>query len=192
MEIDHELLETYKSVVGLQEDEKVLCCVTITTWQKKKKIKGILIATEFQMFLLEKVKGKASIIIQMFWNSLTKIEHLDMSTFEVTGQNGSVKVCHQAMQYFMKIIVGHLGNVLTPSEMPKLEGALCARLAPAETEHSKEAFINRFRFLLRLTNQSENPDFIKVLNKIIGKVRELDIPSLPGSDRYVDILLQSM
>ena len=137
MEIDPDVLQSYKSIIGLQDDDQVLLCSRVTNVHRHKKVKGIVIATNSCFFVLERTRSlakKADIVGQFFWNNITSIEMLDDTTVQFTTQTGSYKVHHRATKYFMTIILNHIKSILAPHEMPSFIrcAEIISQTAPAK------------------------------------------------------------
>ncbi|KAH0795660.1 Leucine Rich Repeat family protein [Histomonas meleagridis] len=195
MEIEKDLLDAIAPIVGMLENEKVICCVKVThAGRKSKKAGAGMLATEFGFYVLEKgiFSKNYSIVGQFFWNSLKKIELVDNETFIFTGGAtlSSHRITHHGANYLLKLIIKHIKNVLIPSEYPEF-----VNLDDSFTnvEHQHEAFVNRFRFQLRLLNVRKFPSELeKKLSKIICRTHTLDITALPGSDSFTDVLLDCL
>ena len=192
MEIDNEVLEKYSAIIGLQDDDQVLCCSRVTNLHKHKKVKGIIIATNSCFFVLERTRAlakKAEIVGQFFWNNVNSIELLDNTTVQFTTQTGIYKIHHRATKYFMTIIFSHIKSILAPNEMPSF--IRCADIL-SQTSPGKDAFINRLKFLLKRTNQSCPASLMTRLQKLVEKVGTLDMPRIPGLEKYTELLLNCL
>ncbi|KAH0789296.1 Leucine Rich Repeat family protein [Histomonas meleagridis] len=195
MEIERDLLDAVAPIAGLLEDEKVICCVNVIhTGRKNKKINACMLVSEFGFFILERgtFSKNLSVVGQLFWNNLKKIELVDKETFIFSGSSNieTYTITHRGAEYLLKLIIKHIKNVLIPSEYPEfvnLDDSF------TEVEHQHEAFINRFRFQLRLLHVKKFPKALETrLSKIICKTHTLDIGLLPNFDGFTDILLDCL
>jgi hypothetical protein len=193
MEIDNGLLTICRETIGLLENEIVLCCTSVT---RVDQIRGswaaTLVATEFSFFLLEKRNSEAkhrSISGNFFWKDLTEVALVDDLTVRFVGSGEAYQIQHDALQYFLKIILNHISNILTPDELPRFVG-LDKILEGVSRERG--AFMKRFRFSLRIADRPLPDDFLSFLAKKLRNATELDIPSLKGSEKYTDILLECL
>ncbi|OHS96735.1 hypothetical protein TRFO_37047 [Tritrichomonas foetus] len=190
MEVDENLLDSVRSIVTIGPYERVISCTNITHYAKhNKKVKAIMLFTDFCFYVLEKTTFSKTFSIagEARWNDIAEIKYFDKTTFSISNYSNIIKVGHPMGEYFLKLILNHIKNILIPTEMPEFVnlGSILRTI-----EHSHDAFIERFKFQLRLSNNPDYPsELIKELSKLICRVPELDIPSLPSADQFTDVLL---
>ncbi|OHT17631.1 hypothetical protein TRFO_00901 [Tritrichomonas foetus] len=192
MEIDKDLLIRVSPIVGVTPADIVICCVRIKVVKKTKKTKRALLATEYCVYLLEKMSNnkKINVTHKFKWSDLKEVELRSRSMFILYHQNGKIKVLHSGAVYLLKLIVNHIKHIILPHELPKFT------IKPQiinDLPHLNDAFMRMFRYQVRCVLNQKLPTYLmKSLRKSIN-YSELNIQKLPASAlQYIDVILSCL
>lgn len=190
MEVDPALFSTIQSIVNVFSYENKLICQNVTHYSSNnKQITAIMLVTNYCFYLLEKNSPEKShsIVAQIKWIDTKNIIFHDPQTFTISNNTESFKIGHPQVQNFLTIIIKHIENILLNNEKPEYQN--CKSFL-SKASHTHEAYIERFKYQIRSANIEEYPEtLIKELTKVICRKTQLNIPTLPNSDKFAVYLL---
>ena len=192
---DNEIWQKVKKIKAFKKANQPICCLEIQELAKKKKVDGIFIFTDFNIFILEKgiFNSTLSIKTEIKFLEIQNLTLIDEENFSITVEGSKTfNFISDKSKFIYKRIAQQAITMLLPSELPELndEKHLCGKIEPLPN-----GFFLRFGLFTQKPNPQPPATFMNELTDALEdpqKPGELDLTRLADVAPFVKQLLSCL